>query len=117
MTSPTQYAIIARVVASGRLFHPGPKAEALAEFTRQLWMILRGQEEGFRQLHIQYSGSKSHGTGMEEDTDYIIKDALAMARVKMPERGRVCIGYQLQLSGPEAAPPESKPELGGEDVE
>jgi len=54
---------------------------------------------------------------MADDINYIINDALAMARVKMPERGCVRIGYQLQLSGPEAAPPESKPELGGEDVE
>ncbi len=116
MVSHTQRALTAPVVVGGWIYHPGPKAEALEEFRRELWMILQGQEEGYRQLHVQYSGSKSTGTGMAADVDEIIKDALSMVKFKFPETGGGRIGYQLQLSGPEAMSPEQRAKgVGGDE--
>jgi len=115
MPTHTQHAIMARIVARDILFHPGPKDEALAEFTRQLWMLLQGKEEGYRQLHIQHNGAEGHGTGMAADVDKIIESALRMPATKMPETGGISIGYQLQLCGPEAAPPAQGAEGVGDD--
>lgn len=114
MVSRIQHAVMAPIVARGSIYHPGPKVEALEEFRRELWMILQGQKEGYRQLHINYSGSKSHGTGMAADVDKIIEDALSMVRFKFPEEGGGRIGYVLQLSGPKAASPEQRAKVGVE---
>lgn len=109
--SHTQQALMAPVVAYNILFHPGPKAEALKEFRRELWLILQGQKEGYRQLRIQHSSSVGYGTGMAADVDQIIEAALRMPMSAMPEKGGIRIGYRLQLSGPEAASPEQRAKM------
>lgn len=113
--SHTQHALMAPVVAHGALPHSGPKAEALNEFTRQLWMILQSKKEGYRQLHVQCDGARGSGTGMAAEVDEIIASALRMPKTRMPETGPISIRYQLQLSGPEAASPEQRAKMGGDE--
>jgi hypothetical protein len=93
-----QKRLTAPIVARGDLIHSGPKDAALNEFARQLWMILQSQSEGYRQLHVQYSGSNAHGTGMAADADRIVAYALRLVKMKWPEKGGGSISYQLQLS-------------------
>lgn len=95
--SDIQRCLTAPIVDSGRIEHPGPKAEALAHFAEELRAVVDAPPEGYRQLHVQCSSSKSHGTGMAVDTAQIVECALSMAASILPVAGPYRIRYDLQL--------------------
>ncbi len=95
--SDTQRCLTAPIVDSDHIEHPGPRAEALAYCADELRAVVDAWPEGYRQLHVQWSSSKSHGYGMASDTEQIVKDALNMASSVLPGSGVVRIRYDLQL--------------------